>query len=614
MEFTSVSELIESNRLLDVVLSHTPVLAAFLDTRFTFVWVNPAFAADSRRPPDFFPGKNLFDLYPSDRNKAIFQRVVDGGEPFQFKSEPIQFSEQPERGMTYWDGSLVPVRNDGGRIDGLVLTLSEVTGRMRAEQALERSENRYHELVELASDGILLGSHEGVIIEANRRMRELTGLGSEALIGMHIRNAPFTPESVERSPFRFDLLKAGQPVVSERTLVRPDGAEVEVEMRSKMMPDGTYQSIFRDISDRKRAAAELLEAEWKFRALFEQGPIGVAYHEMLYDASGAAVDYRFIDANASYCELTGVDPRGKTVRQAFPGIEKDTFDWIGTFDRVLRTGQSIRFEQYLSLNDRWYDCVAYRYKPRHFVVAFLEITERKRTQEKLKRTAEELSRSNTDLEQFAYIASHDMKEPLRMVTGFMSLLRERYGGTLDGAAGEYIGLALEGGMRMQQLVDDLLAYARIGREGQSQAVDAGAALDGALKNLQASISEAGAVITHEPLPSLRASDTEVVQLFQNLIANAIKFRRPGVAPRIHVSALREADSWLFRVRDNGIGIAPEYREKVFLIFQRLHAPDAFPGTGIGLALCKKIVTRHGGKIWVEGDEPEGCTFCFTFPA
>ncbi len=232
---------------------------------------------------------------------------------------------------------------------------------------------------------------------------------------------------------------------------------------------------------------------------------------------------------------------------------------------------------------------------------------------RLERSAAELKRSNNDLEQFAYVSSHDLKEPLRMVTGFMSLLREHSAGKLDSQGLEYIALAEEGGARMQQLVDDLLAYSRVGRKQDVSAVDTGESVKTALKNLQATLEETGASITCDPLPVLQGSPTELVQLFQNLIGNALKFRG-SKTPEVHIGAKRQNSHWLFSVKDNGIGIESEYLTRIFMIFQRLHAADEYPGTGIGLAICKKIVERNGGQIWAESEPGKGTTFFFTFPS
>jgi len=258
-------------------------------------------------------------------------------------------------------------------------------------------------------------------------------------------------------------------------------------------------------------------------------------------------------------------------------------------------------------------------QPLHLLGIIMEITARKQAEAALREAAEDLVRSNKDLEQFAYVCSHDLKEPLRMVTGFTSLLKERYGDRLDAKAGEYINYASEAATRMQGLVDDLLAYSRAGREKMNEPVDATAALTTALKNLRAALEDSGAAVTHDPLPTVRANPLELAQVFQNLIGNAIKFRKAGVTAEIHVGVRRvEAelvpDHWLFSVRDNGIGIDPQFADRIFMIFQRLYTREEYPGSGVGLAICKKIVERCGGKIWVESEPGKGSTFYFTLSA
>jgi PAS domain S-box-containing protein len=247
------------------------------------------------------------------------------------------------------------------------------------------------------------------------------------------------------------------------------------------------------------------------------------------------------------------------------------------------------------------------------VVSFRDVTGRQRAQQALAEKARELARSNTELEQFAYVASHDLQEPLRMVSSYTQLLAKRYKGKLGPDADEFIEYAVDGAVRMQRLIQDLLAYSRVGtRRNEFEPTDCERVLGRVLVDLRVAIEECGAVVTHDPLPTLMADGTQLGQLLQNLIGNAIKFRNQE-PPLVHVSTRRKDRHWIFSIRDNGIGIDPQYAERIFVIFQRLHKRGEYPGTGIGLAVCKKIVERHGGRIWVESNAEKGTTFYFTMP-
>jgi PAS domain S-box-containing protein len=252
---------------------------------------------------------------------------------------------------------------------------------------------------------------------------------------------------------------------------------------------------------------------------------------------------------------------------------------------------------------------------RIYTAVLRDVTERVRAAEALAQQADELARSNADLEQFAYVASHDLQEPLRMVASYTQLLARRYRDQLDDDAQEFIGYAVDGVTRMQSLISDLLAYSRVGsRDGEVAPVDADALLGRILdRTLAAAIEESGATVTHDPLPTVTGDAVQLGQVLQNLVANALKFRGDE-PPRVHVGAEREGDEWVISVRDNGIGISPEYAQRIFVIFQRLHSRGEYAGTGIGLAICKKIVERHGGRIWVESAPGQGSTFRFTLPA
>jgi len=239
--------------------------------------------------------------------------------------------------------------------------------------------------------------------------------------------------------------------------------------------------------------------------------------------------------------------------------------------------------------------------------------DRRLLERSLELTSQELVQRNAELQQFASVASHDLQEPLRMIASYTQLLARRYQGALGPDADDFIGYLVDGAARMQALINDLLAYSRVGTKGKPfEPTDCSALLKTVLTHLQAAVQESGAVVTADPLPTVKADGMQLGQVFQNLIGNAVKFRG-AQPPRVHVSAARQGGAWRFAVRDNGIGIDPQYFDRIFVMFQRLHSREEYPGTGIGLALCQKIVERHGGRIWVESQVGQGSTFTFTIP-
>jgi len=391
-----------------------------------------------------------------------------------------------------------------------------------------------------------------------------------------------------------------------------DDLEKRVEERTSALQEAVNK-LQREISERRRIEEALRESEAKFQQLFDEAPVG--YHE--YDTQG-----RITKVNRTELEMLGYpleEMLGQPVWK-FSGEEETSRHAVlaklaGTippgrgFERTYRRKDGTTFPVIIEdrpLRDSEGRIIGIR-------STIQDITDRREAEEALKQNTEALARSNQELEQFAYVASHDLQEPLRMVTSYVQLLARRYQNRLDSDAEEFINFAVDGATRMHTLINGLLAYSRVGTRGKPfEPTNCETIFQDSLDNLKMTMEESGAVVTHDSLPTVMADDLQLGQLFQNLIGNAIKFHGEE-PPRVHVSAKPDGKQWVFSVRDNGIGIAPEFAERIFIIFQRLHGKEKYPGTGIGLAVCKKIVECHGGRIWVGSELGKGATFYFTLP-
>jgi PAS domain S-box-containing protein len=368
-----------------------------------------------------------------------------------------------------------------------------------------------------------------------------------------------------------------------------------------------------DIAERKRVEESLRESEERFALAFRTSPYAITITRMK--------DWRFIDVNEAFCSIFGLtreEAAGSTSRELSLWVdEKDS----GRVAKRLLSGQKIAGEEFQFkrgngqiITGLFSAEVSLLRNEKYILSSIADITDRKRAEELVKLSADKLARSNAELERFAYVAAHDLQEPLRMVARFTQLLSERYSGKLDETADGYIQFAADGATRMQELIRDLLEYARVNsKKLELRPVECAAVVRSTVQNLKAAIEESGAVVEwDDPLPVLMADPAQLGQLFQNLIGNAVKFRGQA-PPRVHIAAEDHGADWLFSVRDNGIGIDPGQAGRVFQIFQRLHTREEYPGTGIGLAVCKKVVERHGGRIWVESQPGAGSNFCFTLP-
>lgn len=785
------SELLNSKELLERVFSSVDLHIAYMDRDFNFIRVNRAYAEADGRPPEFFAGKNHFELYPNPENEAIFKKVVETGEPYYVYGKPFSYPEHPEKGVTWWDWSLQPVKEQNGIVSGLILSLVNVTEHKRAEEELKKHRERLGELVDEstaelkqeitehwkteerleravealrervqmldmahvfvwdldgricfwntgcirlygwkksealgaiahellktvfpeplenikktlfetgswegeliqnAKDGrkVFVASHWTVhrdrhgtpvsVIEVNNDITELKRIEDELKIseetyrglyesirdGIHrtdmdgrilecnqayadmlgyskeeIKNLTYiqvTPEKwhkMEEDIVANKIIKDGYSDLYEKEYRRKDGTVFPINIKVWLLrdkqgnPEGMW-GIVRDITEAKKADEAIKERELRFRTTAE------AAADAIICIEDPGIIYFW---NRKAEEIFGFSIKealGKTLHEVIVPEEyrKNYADALKVFFitgkgpligkttevRGLRKDGSV-FPVELSIG-------AMRVEEKWQAVGIVrDITERKNMENDLRKAKEaleekvrertaELERSNRELEQFAYIASHDLKEPLRMVSSYVQLLAVRYKGRLEKDADEFMDFALDGAFRMEVMITDLLEYSRVQTKAKPfEKIECETALAEAVRNLQMAVQENGAFITHDPLPAIKADPSQIVRVFQNLIGNAIKFRKPEEPPKIHVASEDRGNKWIFSVRDNGIGIEPASKEMIFTIFQRLHGRK-YPGTGIGLAICKRIIERHGGEIWVESEPGKGSVFYFTIP-
>jgi PAS domain S-box-containing protein len=508
-----------------------------------------------------------------------------------------------------------------GQVVALV-ALDDVTRYNRIVRQLEQSEHNFRSLVINTEDGIsVYKMATGERVYANQRLADMTGYSVKELlkIGPFDLNHPEDRERVRKQ--RENRLAEGSvPTVSETRYLRRDGSilPVELSVTSTFWEDEpATMALVRDITERNKWREQLQWTQESLKAAQRVARLGswtwdiqndrLWWSEGIYAILGQAVSDDPAALNFKNF-LGNVHPEDRDVVWEVVGgaLKKKTSFEIE--HRIVTTDGTLKY-----VNQSGEVQTLDTGEPVRMTGTMLDITDRKEFENKLEETIDNLHRSNQELEQFAYVASHDLQEPLRMVSSYSQLLARRYQDKLDQDANDFIGFAVDGAHRMQILINDLLSYSRITTRGRSlDKIDAGITLGHALNHLKLRIEEEHASVTHDALPAVLADEVQLTQVFQNLLGNAIKFRGEA-APRIHIAAEDAGDAWQLSVADNGIGIDPQYAERIFLVFQRLHRKEDYEGTGIGLALCKKIVERHGGQIWVESQPGQGATFKFTLP-
>jgi PAS domain S-box-containing protein len=502
-----------------------------------------------------------------------------------------------------------PLKQDDGTVVGVLSMVQDITERNRTEKELELQAR----LLDSTADSIFVYDFDGHFVYVNENAYKSRGYSKDELMALNCRDLN-SPEYAKSFDLKMTELQEKEQITFESVHVRKDGPTMPVEVYARAIESGGRKLVLdvtRDITKRKSLEEELRVASLYTRSLIEAS---------LDPLVTINPEGKITDVNETTVEVTGIS------REELIGTD---FSDYFTEPAKARHGYQIVFEKGIvvdypltirhtsgELTDVLYNASVYKDEAGNVLGVFAaarDVTERKRAEKALKKTLADLERSNAELERFAYVASHDLQEPLRMVSSYAQLLEKRYKDKLDADAHDFIGYAVDGAKRMQNLINDLLTYSRVGtRSKPFEPTDCEEVFAAAIANLDVAIKENKAKVTHDPLPTVMADEGQLVQVFQNLISNGIKFhgKKP---PHVHISAQAHHNDWVFSVKDNGIGIDPQYFDRIFIIFQRLHG-EGYPGTGIGLAVAKKIVNRHDGRMWIESQHGKGSTFYFTIPA
>ncbi|MEN6553938.1 MAG: PAS domain S-box protein [Methanobacterium sp.] len=608
----------ESEEKFRALYDDNPSMYFTIDTEFRVLSVNSFGAELLGYTVSELIGKSLITtvFYLKDKELAIQNlknTLENKGQVFHWELRKVR-----KDGSIIWVKETARAAKESEGNIVIYTVCEDITERKEAEKALKENEKKFRELFNKALDVIALSELQenmlpGRLIEVNEAAIQKSGYTKEELLNMTSLDF-FAPNSHDKVFEIASQLRKEGHATFETVYIVKSGKQIPAEVVVHVFKLGEKDvalAIARDITERKKSEEALRDSEEKFSKAFYSNSAAMVI---------STLDGEIIEFNDAYIDLTGYS------RDKLIGHKNRDFDIITIKQRdelleKLNDESSIRNEEIeIRTNTGEKRIVLYTIDFMEFggekriLSIGYDITGRKQAEEKLKETINELERSNEELQSFAYITSHDLQEPLRTIASFAQLLERRYNGKLDSDADEFIEFMVDGASRMKEMIQGLLDYSRVGTKGHEfTEFPAKTALNYALNNLGTAIGENNAEITVETLPVIFADKDQIIRVFQNLIGNAVKFRKERVQPKINVSARKEDNEYIFSVSDNGIGLEVQYSDKIFEVFKRLHAIGEYKGAGIGLAIVKRIIDRHGGRIWVESELGKGSTFYFTIP-
>lgn len=558
-------------------------------------------------------------------------RALREGAPVQVT---YRLHHKPSGDERWIHSKATPIFNSDGRAVQAVMVWHDETESRQQVRMRERSEQHLRSILDALPLMVSVLNPDGVLLEANRTALQTADLQTKDVIGTRFVDMPWWNDTLEHQiqiSAAIERARQGETVRMDTVVRVNDKTSLDVDLLITPMFDAAGELTYLipaglDITERKRSELERMRLTAMVEAQRQRlqriianvpgviwegtGKPGAQTIDFVSDYTEKMLGYSvkdWYDVPNLFDRLVHPDDLEQATTQAAQVYESGNMGSV-QFRVIRKDGSILHVEAQTSI------VADANGAPIAACGVLMDITHRKETERALAQYALELRRSNEELEQFAYVASHDLQEPLRMVTSYLQLIEQRYKEHLDADGHEFIAFAVDGASRMKALINDLLTYSRVQRSTREfEMVQGEQVINRVLDNLSVRIQETGAQITRDPLPVLYGDEGQLMQLFQNLISNAIKFCRDD-PPTVTINVKRKGKEWVFAVRDNGIGIEPQYLERIFIIFQRLHNRSRYPGTGIGLAICKKVVERHGGQIWVESEFGVGSTFYFTLPA
>ncbi len=551
-------------------------------------------------------------MHPDDRNRCT-KALQDYLEQPKGKFI-LDFRLRHKNGHYIWIHNEANSKLDkDGKVIRILGAHADITTPKNSEIKLRLNEAKYRSVFESANDAFFIFSEDGKIVDSNQSASDVYGYSPDELIGksaaelIHPDQKKFFNELVTEV-WHHGLFRG------EAINIRKDGTfPTQITGTLIMYEDEPhFLAVVRDVTETKQKEKQVLAEKLFNDSVLEAMP-GIFY---LFDEQG-----KFLKWNNTLADLSGIPFNEIGSRSPLDFIAKKHRNKVASaIDNAFRTGEVFVEADFLAKGRKnipfYFSGIRVKFEDKSLLLGVgIDISKRKQAEQKLESVAEELRRSNIELERFASVASHDLQEPLRMVASYTQLLEKKYKDKIDDKASRYIHYAVDGAERMQILINDLLQYSRISTRGKSfTRIDMNEVVNLAVDNLLNRIQKSGAKLDIQELPQIDGDPAQLSRLFMNLIGNALKFAREGVQPEIKIAAARERGRWKFTVTDNGIGIDQKYEDKIFVIFQRLHSREDYNGTGIGLAICKRIVERHGGKIWFESENGTGTTFIFTLPS